>query len=49
MPQSSRTTSQRLPIAPPNAKQLKQQWNQQICATTGNVHFDAALLNCTIR
>ncbi len=49
MPQSSPTTSQRLLIAPPNAKQLKQQWNQQICATTGNAHFDAALLNCTIR
>ena len=49
MPQSSTTTSQRLPIAPPNAKQLKQQWNQQICVTTGNVHFDAAPLNCTMR
>jgi hypothetical protein len=49
MPQSSPTTSQRLLIAPPNAKQLKQQWNRQICATTGNAHFDAALLNCTIR
>jgi len=49
MPQTFPTTSQRLLIAPPNAKQLKQQWNQQICATTGNAHFDAALLNCAIR
>ncbi|HEY4053352.1 MAG TPA: hypothetical protein VGL74_06400 [Terriglobales bacterium] len=49
MPQSSPTSSQRRLIAPPNAKQLKQQWNQQICATTGNAHFDAALVDCTIR
>jgi len=49
MPQSSPAPSQRLLIAPPNPKQLKQQWNQQICATTGNAHFDAALMNCTIR
>jgi hypothetical protein len=49
MPQKAPTTSQKLLIAPPNAKQLKQQWNQQICATTGNTRFDAALMNCTIR
>jgi len=49
MPQSSPATSQRALIAPPNVKQLKQQWNQQICATSGNAYFDAALINCAIR
>jgi hypothetical protein len=49
MPQTAPATSQRLPVAPPTAKQLKQQWNQQICTITGNARFDVALSDCLIR
>ena len=49
MPQSSPAASSRLANNPPTAKQLKQQWNQQICATTGNKAFDTALIECAIR
>jgi hypothetical protein len=33
----------------PSAKELKRQWNQQVCAPTGNVALDAALAGCAIR
>jgi hypothetical protein len=49
MPQKTAATGRRLAIAPPNATQLKRQWNQQICAATGNDAFDSALSGCIIR
>jgi hypothetical protein len=33
----------------PNAKDLKKQWNQQVCAPTGKAGFDAALAGCVLR
>ncbi|HWF92230.1 MAG TPA: hypothetical protein VN684_08090 [Terriglobales bacterium] len=33
----------------PSAKELKRQWNQQVCAPTGNVALDATLEGCVIR
>lgn len=33
----------------PSAKELKQQWNQQVCAPTGNATLDAAFAGCVIR
>ncbi len=33
----------------PSAKELKQQWNQQVCAPTGNAALDVALAGCAIR
>jgi len=32
----------------PNPKQLKQQWNRQVCAPTGNSALDAVLEGCVI-
>jgi hypothetical protein len=49
MPQNSPLTARQLSPPPPTAKQLKQQWNQQICARTGNTAFDAALEGCPIQ
>jgi hypothetical protein len=49
MPHSSAANSQRLSTALPTPKQLKQQWNQQICSASGNSAFDAALMDCPIR
>lgn len=49
MPQSTAATSQKAKTAtPPSAKDLKMQWNQQICAASGNAAFDAALVGCPI-
>jgi hypothetical protein len=36
-------------VSIPTAKELKRQWNQQVCAPTGNVALDAALAGCAIR
>jgi hypothetical protein len=36
-------------ISIPSAKELKRQWNQQVCAPTGNAALDAALAGCAIR
>ena len=36
-------------VSIPSAKELKKQWNQQVCAPTGNVALDAALEGCVIR
>jgi len=35
--------------AVPQAKDLKKQWNAQVCAATGNAVFDAALTGCSIK
>lgn len=44
------TTSQKAnTTAPPSPKDLKRQWNQQICAASGDAAFDAALKSCVIR
>ncbi len=47
MPQSALATSQK--VAPPSAKDLKKQWNQQICAASGDAAFDAGLTACAIQ
>jgi hypothetical protein len=58
MPQSAPTISPRIRqnapssaavFPPPTAQNLKKQWNQQVCAATGNPLFDAGLTNCAIR
>lgn len=49
IPQNVPATSRKSPSAPPNAAQLKQQWNQEICAATGNDAFDSAFAGCIIR
>jgi hypothetical protein len=36
-------------IAVPSASDLKKQWNQQVCAPTGNAGFDAALAQCGLK
>ena len=33
----------------PHVKDLKMQWNAQVCAATGNAVFDAALTGCRIK
>lgn len=42
-------TSQKLKLSVPTAKQLKSQWNQQVCSASGNVAFDQALADCPLR
>lgn len=50
MPQSTPATSQKAKVVtPPSATDLKKQWNQQICAASGDAVFDSALDNCVIR
>ncbi|HEV2732609.1 MAG TPA: hypothetical protein VGV15_21465 [Terriglobales bacterium] len=53
LPQSVAPTvvARRVPekTAVPHAKDLKRQWNAQVCAATGNVAFDAALAVCSIK
>jgi hypothetical protein len=36
-------------VAIPRARDLKKQWNQQVCAPTGNAGFDAAFTTCALR
>lgn len=48
-PQSAPTTARKLITEPPNAAQLKQRWNQQVCAASGSEAFDVALTNCAMR
>ena len=36
-------------ITVPKAKDLKKQWNQQVCAPTGKTGLDAALMTCALR
>ena len=50
MPNSAPATSRKArAAAPPSATDLKKQWNQQICAASGDAAFDAALASCVIR
>ena len=46
-PSTARKTQRSLAI--PKAKDLKKQWNQQVCAPTGNAGFDAAFTTCALR
>lgn len=46
MPQTAPATGRKLTAQPPNASQLKQQWNQQVCAASGSEAFDAGLTGC---
>lgn len=50
MPRGAPATAQKAKTAaPPSAKELKEQWNRQICIASGNPAFDAGLGNCQIR
>jgi hypothetical protein len=52
IPQKTGAVSRRVErrqISIPSAKELKRQWNQQVCAPTGNVALDGALARCEIR
>jgi hypothetical protein len=50
MPQAAPSTAQKSPAAPPpSAKDLKKQWNQQVCAPTGNSAMDAAFAQSVLR
>jgi hypothetical protein len=50
MPQSSASTSRKASMTPPpGAKDLKKQWNQQICAPTGNPALGGAFAHCVLR
>jgi hypothetical protein len=46
-PSTARKTQRTVAI--PKAKDLKKQWNQQVCAPTGNAGFDAAFTTCALR
>ena len=50
IPQSAAAArrAERRQVSIPSAKELKRQWNQQVCAPTGNVALDAALAGCAI-
>ena len=48
-PSTTPTTSQKLKTSLPHASDLKKQWNQQVCAASGNAAFDAALGECVLR
>lgn len=50
IPQPSPATSRRtIPASLPEAKDLKRQWNQQVCAPTGNAAMDEAFAHSIIR
>jgi hypothetical protein len=50
MPQNSPSTSRKASaISPPGARDLKKQWNQQVCAPTGNSAMDGAFAHCVLR
>ena len=44
---SQRTARQN--VALPHARELKRQWNQQVCTPTGNSAFDSAFALCGLR
>jgi len=44
---AAREAAQKLAV--PKAKDLKKQWNQQVCSPTGNAAFDAALAECVLK
>lgn len=49
MPQTSMPTSSKAPARLLHAKDLKKQWNQQVCAPTGNPALDAAFTASALR
>lgn len=52
IPQKAGAVSRRVDrrqISIPSAKELKRQWNQQVCAPTGDVALDAALAGCEMK
>ena len=49
MPQTSMPTSSKAPARLLQAKDLKKQWNQQVCAPTGNPALDAAFAASALR
>jgi hypothetical protein len=50
IPQSAAArTASRAKLSIPSAKELKQQWNQQVCGPTGNAALDMAFAGCEIR
>lgn len=50
MPQSTPSTSQAtLKIAIPSAKELKQEWNQQVCGPISNAKLPSAIDACVVR
>jgi hypothetical protein len=49
MPQTSMPTSSKAPARLLHAKDLKKQWNQQVCAPTGNPSLDAAFAASALR
>lgn len=48
-PATTPTASQTLRISLPHTSDLKKQWNQQVCAASGNAALDRALANCLLR
>jgi hypothetical protein len=56
MPQTTAVTAQRATVTTtklsaslPHAKDLRNQWNQQVCSATGNAAFDQAFVDCALR
>jgi len=49
IPQKLATTSQKTSATLPIAKDLKKQWNQRVCAPTGNSAMDAAFAQALLR
>jgi len=53
IPQPTPTTApvaaQKLNTSLPRVKELKAQWNQQVCGASGNAAFDQALTSCPIK
>ena len=50
MPQSSASTSRRMqPTSLPDTKDLKRQWNQQVCAPSGDTAMDEAFAQSVLR
>jgi len=56
MPQTAPLTAQKAPVTTtklstslPHAKDLKNQWNQQVCSASGNAAFDQAFADCALR
>jgi hypothetical protein len=50
MPQNTPVTARKSAVAPlPHASDLKKQWNQQVCAPSGNAGLDAAFAASVLR
>ena len=47
-PSTAQRTARR-EVAIPHAKDLKKQWNQQVCTPTGNSAFDSSFALCALR